>query len=816
MIKLLVISDDFTGALDTGVQFAGKGMTTKVLSYLPENKEALKELQAQVLVIDAQTRHLDGSEAYHRVWELVHRAKDAGIPYIYKKTDSGLRGNIGKELEAALMASGEQYLTFIPALPAMDRITVGGVHYVEGIPIHQSAFGRDPFEPVVSPNVADLFRGVSVKTAEYKESRCYIRGEEKEIGIFDASSEAQIKAITQDLMKQNRLGVMAGCAGFASVLGDFLKLEAQKVEVPVITDRMLIICGSINEITRGQIEYAEKKGMKRITMTPVQQLNPGYLASQEGKTWLGQVKKDCESGITCVIETGISDMEKVAQYRRQKNIPLEQARVTISKTLGDVLKRLLEMGLEATLMIIGGDTLAGFITEMQCGEITIYRELEQGTVLSSIMTEGKEQWIISKSGGFGEPELLMQVEKLVKEGGRKMLDQYALSMPKAVYSGKGALGRIREIVEGNYRKAAVFTDKGIEQAGLLEVPMEQIKQAGLEVVVLTDLPAEPSCDEAQNIIEAFRQTKADLIVAVGGGSVMDIAKLASIAADGSVTVRKLLEQPGLGKKTVKTLMIPTTAGTGSEATMNSIVAVPEKELKVGIVNPEMIPDFVILDGSLLARLPKKIAASTGIDAMAHAVECFTSKKANPFSNLFAKEAAKLIFNNILPACENPDAEDARTNMLIAAFYAGAAISSSGTTAVHALSYPLGGKYHIPHGVSNAMLLLPVMRFNQPVCIQEFAKLYEAVTSDGMNYPQAGREEGSRPPITDEEKADWLLRRMEEIIQRLEIPSSLSAFGIGTKDLEELVSAGLEVKRLLNNNKKEITYEDARRLYLEVM
>lgn len=806
MIKLLVISDDFTGALDTGVQFAGKGMSTKVLDYFPKDKEMLKQFQAEVLVVDAKTRHLDGSEAYQKVWKLVHMAKDAKIPYIYKKTDSGLRGNIGKELEAALDASREKYLTFIPALPAMDRITVEGVHYIDGVPIHESAFGRDPFEPVLSARVADLFQGVSVKTTEYKENSRYIRSEEKEIGIFDASSEAQIKVIVQDLIKQKCLGVMAGCAGFASVLGDFLKLEAQKVEVPVITDKMLIICGSINEITRGQIEYAEKKGMKRITMTPVQQLTKGYLNSEEGKIWLHQVKQDCEAGVTCVIETGISNMEKVAEYRRKYHIPLEQARVTISKTLGDVLKHLLEMGLEATFMIIGGDTLAGFITEIHCGEITIYRELEQGTVLSSIKTEGKEQWIISKSGGFGEPELLMEVEKLVKKGGRRMQDQYSLSMPKAVYSGRGVLGRIKEITEGKFKKAAVFTDKGVEQAGLLEIPMKQLREAGVDTTVIANLPAEPSCDEAQEIVKTFRQTGADIIVAVGGGSVMDVAKLASITADDSLTVRKLLENPKLGKKWVKTMMIPTTAGTGSEATMNSIVAVPEKELKVGIVNPEMIPDFVILDGSLLAHLPKKIAASTGIDAMAHAVECFTSNKANPFSNLFAKEAAKLIFGHIVQACEDPDAEEAKTNMLIAAFYAGVAISSSGTTAVHALSYPLGGKYHIPHGVSNAMLMLPVMRFNKSACIKEFAELFDAVN----------KEESKNTQMTEEEKADLLLKQMEEIIYRLEIPSSLSSYGVGLEDLDDLVSAGLEVKRLLNNNKKEVTPEDARSLYLEIM
>lgn len=414
MVRLFVIADDFTGALDTGVQFAGNGMKTKVLNQFPENGEELKGLQAQVLVMDAQTRHLDGQEAYQKVFELVKRAKEAGIPYIYKKTDSGLRGNIGRELEAALIASGEQYLTFIPALPSMDRLTIGGVHYVEGVPIHKSAFGRDPFEPVVSANVKDLFCGAAVKTVLYEETEHYERGQEKEIGIFDAASQMQIKQITDDLMKKNCLGIMAGCAGFASVLADCLELETQKMEIPLVTDKMLILCGSINEITRRQIEYAEKNGMKRFIMTPVQQFTPGYLSSEEGKQWLKDLKQNCEEGMTCIVETGISDMEKVAEYRRKYHIPLEKARVTISKTLGEVLKRLLDMGMDAAFMIIGGDTLAAFITETGCSEITIYQELEQGTVLSSMKVNGREQWVISKSGGFGDQELLMKVERLVK------------------------------------------------------------------------------------------------------------------------------------------------------------------------------------------------------------------------------------------------------------------------------------------------------------------------------------------------------------------------------------------------------------------
>ena len=415
MIKLLVIADDFTGALDTGVQFSGKGIATKVLSLFPAEVEALERVKAEVLVVDAQTRHLERQEAYERVCEIVKRAKEAGIPYIYKKTDSGLRGNIGTELEAALLASGEQYLTFIPALPAMERITVNGIHYVEGIPIHESAFGRDPFEPVVSSNVKDLFKEVSVKSVLYKECGHYERGKEKEIGIFDASSEQTIEEIVRDLIEHDSLGVMAGCSGFAAVLGSFLNLKSKKMENPVITNRLMIVCGSVNEITKRQIEYAQESGMKRITMTPEQQFAEGYLDSEEGRRWLAKLKRDCESGITCVIETGISETDKVAEYRARFHIPLEEARITISSTLGDVLKHLIDMGLKATFMIIGGDTLAGFLSGIGCSEVTVYQEVEQGTVLSSVKSGGRDQWIISKSGGFGEPELLKKVERRIRE-----------------------------------------------------------------------------------------------------------------------------------------------------------------------------------------------------------------------------------------------------------------------------------------------------------------------------------------------------------------------------------------------------------------
>ena len=384
-----------------------------------------------------------------------------------------------------------------------------------------------------------------------------------------------------------------------------------------------------------------------------------------------------------------------------------------------------------------------------------------------------------------------------------MLTKYELKMPHAVYSGEDALGRIPERFAANgVKRLGIFTDKGIEGAGLLEFPMAEVKKTGVEAAVLDDLPAEPSYLEAQKLVDQCKECGADFIMAVGGGSVMDTAKLASILMTGEYGVKELLDEPGRARKCMKTLMIPTTAGTGSEATPNAIVAVPEKQLKVGIVNTEMIADYVILDAVMIKKLPRKIAAATGVDALAHAIECFTSNKTNPFSDLFALQALDMILNNIEQACDDPEAMDAKNTMLLASFYAGVAITASGTTAVHALSYPLGGKYHIAHGVSNAILLAPVMRFNEPVCRPLLAKAYDRCLKGDAK--------------TEEEKSAAVIRRLEGIVKHLDIPTSLTEFGVPKEDLEALVASGMEVTRLLVNNMRQVTPGDARKIYQEVL
>lgn len=390
-----------------------------------------------------------------------------------------------------------------------------------------------------------------------------------------------------------------------------------------------------------------------------------------------------------------------------------------------------------------------------------------------------------------------------------MLNKYTLKTPRAVYGGENAMENLRSIVADNhFQKVALFAGRSIQKGELFPVLLEAITAGGAQYVILDDLRPEPSYEEVQALIDTFKQTGADLIVACGGGSVMDAAKLASVLVTDAYGVKELLDNPGMARKCVPTVLIPTTAGTGAEVTPNAIVAVPEKELKVGIVNDNMIPDYVILDARTIKNLPRKLAAATGVDALAHCIECYTSNKANPFSDLYALTGLELILNNIESACDDPEAMEAKENMQMAAYYGGLAITASGTTAVHALSYPLGGKYHIAHGVSNAILLAPVMRFNSecPAVRNRLACAYDRCCHDEIKTCQ-----------TVEEKAEWIISRLEEIVRHLDIPTSLSKdFGIPESDLDALVEAGMQVQRLLVNNMRPVTAEDARKLYMEVL
>ncbi len=379
---------------------------------------------------------------------------------------------------------------------------------------------------------------------------------------------------------------------------------------------------------------------------------------------------------------------------------------------------------------------------------------------------------------------------------------YQIKVPSCVYGGEESIQKVKTVIaQENAKKVVVFTDKGIQSTGLLDKLFAVLK--GIEYEIFDDLTAEPAYQDIERVMKQVEGCKGDMIIAIGGGSVMDAAKLCSVLKDADYTVKDLLEDPALAKKQIKTIMIPTTCGTGSEATCNAIVAIPEEQSKKGIVNDAMIPDYVILDAQMIAKLPKSIIAATGVDALAHCVECFTSKKATPFSDLYAMQGAKLIFKNIREAYNQPDNMEAKRNMLLGAFYGGIAITGSGTTAVHALSYPLGGKYHIAHGVSNAILFAHVMEFNKEACKERLAILCDAV-------------EPTLIAKSIDEKAQYIIEQIADIVKVTNIPVDLQEFGVKMEDLDFLVDAGSKQTRLLVNNRKELSLNDIREIYLKVL
>ncbi|WP_130812959.1 iron-containing alcohol dehydrogenase [Olsenella sp. Marseille-P4559] len=384
-----------------------------------------------------------------------------------------------------------------------------------------------------------------------------------------------------------------------------------------------------------------------------------------------------------------------------------------------------------------------------------------------------------------------------------MLATYSLKLPKVVFGGEDSLEQLAGVLEKEgAQKVAVFTDPTLRKLGLVDPVLAAVKAAGAEATVYDDIPAEPSYGQVQAVVDQVAGTGEDIVVAVGGGSVMDTAKLACVCAGADYTVHDLLSDPKRAKKQIACVAVPTTAGTGAEATINAIVAVSEDEVKIGIVNDDMMPDYVLLDVRMIQNLPRSIAAATGLDAMCHAIECFTCKKANPFSDMFALEAFDLIINNIERACDDKDALDAKRAMQVAALYGGIAITASGTTAVHGLSYPLGGKYHVPHGVSNAILLSPVMHFNEPAIRDRLAIAYDrAIKGDAK---------------TEEEKSAAVIERMDQIVSHLDIPKTLDALGVHDASIDWLAEAGIKQQRLLSNNKREVTLEDAKAIYRQIM
>lgn len=419
MTRLLVIADDLTGALDTGVQFKAKGTQIRVARF--GDKSVLGELgeDLQVLIINAETRHMRPEKAYKVVYRIVTEAAEAGIPCIYKKTDSGLRGNIGSELTGMLDASGERRLHFIPAFPKMGRSTVGGIHYIQGVPVADSVFGADPFEPVCHSSVQDIIAAQS-SVATHVLKTCS-PGDAKGILIYDAATDEELGHIASALKGSGQLHLLAGCAGFAAVLPQLLGLEQRDGRMPDFCPGLVTISGSINPITIGQLDTAEHAGMLRFHLTPQQKLQPAWMDGPEGEQCINQWLAQMKMRGSAILECGAGDDDETKQYAERLGLDLEELRSRIAAAMGGVLKRLLDRGLEATLLVTGGDTLLAFLEQIDQEELVPIGELMPGIVLSEIRYHKKTFNLISKSGGFGPPTVLIDLERIIRNHGKEEL-----------------------------------------------------------------------------------------------------------------------------------------------------------------------------------------------------------------------------------------------------------------------------------------------------------------------------------------------------------------------------------------------------------
>ena len=404
MIKLVILADDLTGALDSGVQLAKTGNVTHVVMNRNIDFE-LQEPETVVIVVDTETRHLPADQARAIIRDICARAAAAGVQLIYKKTDSALRGNIGAELEGALEGGGSGKLYFIPAFPKLGRTTCDGIHYFDGIPIHETVFGKDPFEPVQDSYIPDIIRRQSqipVKLVRQVED-IPDSSDEKSIILFDASSEDSLENIAAHIHRTQPTNILAGCAGFAVYLPTILNLQKKPWPISVTTSGVLVVCGSLNPITYKQLKAAEKAGFDSVTLTPGQR-RYGICENEEGDVFLNEIIGLYERHHRLIITSGPSDNIQNMTCRS-----FGEESQAISENMGRIVKRLLDRRICCAIVVTGGDTLRGVLDSLSCTDIMPLCEIETGVVLSQVNIAGDNLMIVSKSGGIGTEGVFVHV-----------------------------------------------------------------------------------------------------------------------------------------------------------------------------------------------------------------------------------------------------------------------------------------------------------------------------------------------------------------------------------------------------------------------
>ncbi|KAF0120115.1 MAG: alcohol dehydrogenase class IV [bacterium] len=372
-------------------------------------------------------------------------------------------------------------------------------------------------------------------------------------------------------------------------------------------------------------------------------------------------------------------------------------------------------------------------------------------------------------------------------------------IPQIVF-GNGASEKVG--VEARKRggtKALVVVDQGIRRAGLFDRIEESLTKEGVEVIVFGGVEPEPQIEIADQCAQLGRDKECDLVVGIGGGSAMDTAKATSILLTNDGKVRDyqgldLVKKPGVPK-----IMIPTTAGTGSEVTFTAVFTDKNTKSKAGVNSKYLFADLAFLDPKLTLSLPPEVTAFTGMDALTHAIEAYTSLSSNTFVDLFALDAIRLISKNLHKAVTEGQDIEARSSMLKGSLFGGIALANAGVGAAHALAYPMGGEYQVPHGIANGLLLPYVMEFNLESNIEKFSHIAEAM----------GEERGDSSSLVFAKKS---ISMVKELIENVKVPSRLRELGIPESAIEGLSLGAMKVTRPIENNPRKVTKEDAIEIY----
>ena len=392
-MKLAILADDFTGALDTSVQFSSRGISTVLIS--GEQPWKLMSENCEVLTMDLQTRHLPPADVYRRVYRAAEELRQKNVPYLYIKTDSGMRGNVGAALAAAA-DSWKSSVYFVPAYPKTGRTVVDGTLYVDGKPVSESVFGEDMFNPVRYDRIADIIaEQTRMPVVEKWQS-------EGAIVLKNAATNEDLKQLGAEISPEMRL--MAGCAGLAHYLPEKLHIPAGKLPEVMLHQPLVVISGSTSKVSLRQLRYCEERGFRSILLTNILDAEPDF------KSLVRQVSEaDQHSGI--LLEVIRSEEECICLNRKAASQGLDAVHASerIASNLGKAAAAIMKAGFPGALFVFGGDTLACVLREIGVQRIEPLCEIESGVVVSEVFREDGSLFIISKSGSFGSANVVENV-----------------------------------------------------------------------------------------------------------------------------------------------------------------------------------------------------------------------------------------------------------------------------------------------------------------------------------------------------------------------------------------------------------------------